>query len=439
MSAITVAVLSIFALLVLVLSGVHIGFSLAAMSFVGIWMMTANHVTAFSILATTSFEAIRDYSFAVIPLFVLMGCFMSRSGVARDLFDAANYFLKKLPGGMGIATVISNAVFAAVTGVSVASAAVFSRICLPEMDRFHYKKNFALGAVAGSSVLGMLIPPSLLMIVYGMLSETSIGKLFVAGVVPGLVLAGIYCIGIIIMVTRRPELAGQRRNEHGKIMPVKVDSDKNESFLKVFGVVVLVLGGIWGGLFTPTEASAVGALACCILSICKGMRLQELKSVLLESVGTTASILFLLITAQMYSRMLAVSGITVLLGNAIVNSGLTSGWVLLIVCLVLIALGCVLDSTSILLLTVPLILPIADAFGWDRIWLGIVMIIVVEMGLLTPPFGMVVFSMKATVDDDSVSVESIFRGAMPFLFMMVIAVLLVIFFPSLATWLPSLQ
>jgi len=445
MSMISVAVVSLICLLALILFGVHIGFSLSLMSFVGIWLMTDRFSVALSILATTSFEAIRDYAFTVIPLFVLMGSFMSQSGVAKDLFDSMNYSMKKLPGGLGIATVISNAVFAAVTGVSVASAAVFSRICLPEMSRHHYRPGFALGAVGGSSVLGMLIPPSLLMIVYGMVSETSIGKLFMAGIIPGLTLAAIYCAGIIIMCTVKPELIGRVKNEDRNAAPQKSREIEEKSFIRlmfsalpIYLIVVLVLGGIWGGLFTPTEASAVGALSTMILSLARGMRLKQLKGVLLEAAGTTSSILFLLISAQMYSRMLTMSGATVALGNLVASSGLGAGMVLLLICMVLVLLGCILDSTSILLITVPLILPIAAAFGWDLIWLGIIIIIVVEMGLLTPPFGMVVFAMKATIGK-SVEVEEIFRGVIPFLFMMILAVLLIILFPQMVTWLPGLQ
>ena len=446
MSPTLIAVLSILCLLVLIMSGAHIGFSLAAMSFIGVWRLTGNLRPALSMLSTTAFEGIREYLFAVIPLFVMMGCFMSRSGVARNLFSAFNYFLKRLPGGLGIATVISNAVFAAVTGVSVASAAVFSRVCLPEMDRYNYQKGFALGAVAGSSVLGMLIPPSVLMIVYGMLSETSIGKLFMAGFIPGLTLSVIFSLGIVIMTIMRPGLAGLELGPDGGRRP-KAAAEEHEKFLPVmfgalpiFVIVALVLGGIWGGFFTPTEASAIGALSTFVVSLGMGMTMGELKQALLESVGTTASIFFLLISAQMYSRMLAMSGITVKLGNFIAGSGMSSLGVLLLICLVLIALGCVLDSTSILLLTVPLILPIASAFQWDLIWLGILLIIVVEMGLLTPPFGMVVFAMKATIGDEDrdVTVEQIFRGAFPFLVMMVVEVILLIMFPGMATWLPSL-
>jgi tripartite ATP-independent transporter DctM subunit len=449
MTPVTIASLSIFCLLTLIMLGVHIGFSLAAMSFLGVWCLTGNLRPALSMLSTTSFEGIREYIFAVIPLFVMMGCFMSRSGVARNLFAAFNYFLKRLPGGLGIATVISNAVFAAVTGVSVASAAVFSRVCLPEMDRYHYQKGFALGAVAGSSVLGMLIPPSVLMIVYGMLSETSIGKLFLAGFIPGIVLSFIFSLGIILMIVAKPGLAGLEYGPDGKRRPIVAagGDEKEDRFilialraLPIFLIVLLVLGGIWGGFFTPIEASAVGALSTFVVSLGMGMSFKEFRQALLESVGTTASILFLLISAQMYSRMLAMSGVTVRIGNYIAASGMSSLGVLLLICLILIALGCVLDSTSILLLTIPLILPVASAFHWNLVWLGILLIVVVEMGLLTPPFGMVVFAMKATIGemDADVSVEQIFRGAFPFLLMMVIEVALLIAFPWLATWLPGI-
>jgi tripartite ATP-independent transporter DctM subunit len=308
----------------------------------------------------------------------------------------------------------------------------------------NYKSGFALGTVGGSSVLGMLIPPSLLMIVYGMLSETSIGKLFLAGIMPGLVLAAIFSIGIIIMSIARPELAGysSARGQGGAAARKKTEWASDLKLLlralPIFGVVILVLGGIWGGFFTPTEASAVGAFATFILSVVYGMRLEGIKNVLKESAGTTASILFLLISAQMYSRMLTMSGAAVFLTSFIRDSNLSSMAVLLLICAILILLGCVLDSTSILLITVPLILPVALTFGWDLVWLGIVMIIVIEMGLLTPPFGMVVFAMKATIGA-GVEVEEIFKGVVPFLIMMVIGVALVIIFPPLAIWLPGLQ
>jgi len=445
MSMITVAIVSLIGLFFLIGIGVHIGFALSSMSLIGIWLMTGRLEVAISILSLTSFEAIKDYTFVVTPMFILMGCLMSYSGVAKDLFDSMNRGFKKVPGGLGIATVISNAVFAAVTGVSVASAAIFSKISLPEMNRHHYKPGFSLGTVGGSSVLGMLIPPSLLLIVYGMVSETSIGKLFIAGIVPGVILAGIFCIGIVTMCTVKPELAGRYKNAENKVVNKNNEVENEKTFSKttlralpIYFIIVLVLGGIWGGLFTPTEASAVGALATLVLSMARGMNWKGFKGILQESASTTATILFLLISAQMYSRMLTMSGATVALANLVANSGLGTGTVLFLIIIVLILLGCVLDSTSILLITVPLVLPIALAFGWDLIWLGIVMIIVIEMGLLTPPFGMVVFTMKATIGNE-VEVEEIFKGVIPFLLMMALAVLIIVIFPSLVTWLPGLR
>jgi tripartite ATP-independent transporter DctM subunit len=417
------------------------------MSFIGVWLMSGKLTVALAILATTSFEAIREYVFAVLPLFILMGAFMSNSGAAKDLFSASNYLLKRLPGGMGVATVAANAVFAAVTGVSVASAAVFSKISLPEMVRLNYDKKFAVGAVAGSSVLGMLIPPSVLLIIFGMLSEASIGKLFVAGVMPGVVLALIYSIGIVTMSVVKPEIAGRKKaaGDTAAAAEQAKTAAEGEKFgitavksLPVFILVILVLGGIWGGLFTPTEASAVGALGAMVVAFFKKISFQQLKEVLLETAATSSTILFLLITAQMYSRMLSMSGLVVWLGDQVAASNVSSGVVMFLLCILLLILGCILDSTSILLLTVPLILPIAAHFQWDLLWLGIVMVMVTEMGLLTPPFGMVAFAMKATLGD-AVALEDIFRGSLPFLLMMAIGVLVVIAFPVLSTWLPSLM
>jgi len=279
-----------------------------------------------------------------------------------------------------------------------------------------------------------------------MLTETSIGKLFMAGFLPGIVLSIIYIIGITILVQRNPSIGGMTRNEKGKLVPIELPDDEKEDTVKVMIgaiptvlVVLLVLGGIWLGWFTPTEASAVGALACFILALVKGMRFRGVIDTLLESVGTTAAVLFLMTTAQMYSRMLAISGITTLIGGKIAASGLANWIVLVIILLILIALGCVLDSTSIILLSIPFILPIANAFGWNLLWFGIVMIVTVETGLLTPPFGMVVFSMKATINADTVSVEDIFRGSFPFLIMMILAIVVFICFPIISTLLPSMM
>lgn len=445
----TIAFILLIALLVLVLMGIHVAFALAALSFAGIWLLMGNLTMAISIVGTTCFAGIREYNFTIIPLFILMGCFMASSRAAGDLFYMLNYVLKKLPGGMGIATVFSNAVFAAVTGSSIASATVFSRISYPAMHRLRYSDGLALGTIAGSSVLGMLIPPSVLMIIYGMLAEVSIGKLFVAGIIPGLVLSVIYSIGIIIMSIRKPENSGRVKNAAGKwenYIPLDEDESKTPHIvtlvfrsLPIFGIMVAVLGGIWGGLCSPTEASAIGAFLTFVLAMSRGLGLSGLKSVFLETAGTTATVMFLLITAKMYSRMLALSGVTVEISNRVTQSGMPEIVIMLLIFVILVILGCVLDSNSILLIMIPLILPIANTFQWDPIWLAILVIVIVEMGLLTPPFGLVVFSMHATINRfANVPVEKIFIGTMPFFLMMILFVVILWVFPILSTWLPSL-
>ena len=447
MDPITIALITVIILFTLILLGLHIGFALSVMSLVGVWLITGKSAVALSLLSSTAFDAIRDYVFAVLPLFVMMGAFMSNSGAAEDLYRAANMALRRVPGGVGVATVIANAVFAAVTGVSVASAAVFSKIAMPEMIRLNYRKRFAVGSVAGSSVLGMLIPPSVLMIVYGMLAEVSIGRLFIAGVLPGLVLAGIFSAGIIIMSIFRPELVGRVRGNQEAVAgadaailqpPQFTTLDTLKKVFPVLVLIVLVLGGIWGGFFTPTEASAIGALGAMIVAYAKGMRMLGFKTSLLETAAGASSIMFLLIAAQMYSRMLTMSGLMQWMGELILGLSVAPIVIIFLFIVMLVLLGTILDSTSILLITVPLMAPIVAQMGYNLIWFGIVMIISVEMGLLTPPFGMVVFAVKASLGD-SITVEEIFRGSFPFLVMMVVALLIIIAFPILSTWLPSLM
>jgi tripartite ATP-independent transporter DctM subunit len=279
------------------------------------------------------------------------------------------------------------------------------------------------------------------MIVFGMVAEVSIGKLFVAGVIPGLLLALIYSIGIVIMSLAKPELVGGFRYSP---IPATNSHKTQEAIsfmikpLPVVALIIVVLGGIWGGFFTPTEASAIGALGALLLALSKGMGKKGVKESILETAATTSTILFLLIAAQMYSRMLTMSGVVNWIGNIVVNLQVSPYIILFLFIILWIILGCLLDSTSILLITVPLMAPIAKQLGFDLVWFGIVTIITVEMGLLTPPFGMVVFAVKATLGEMA-TIEEIFAGAIPFLFMMGIALVIVIAFPILSTWLPSLM
>jgi len=438
-----IALLSIGVLIILILCGVNIGFSLALVSFLGVLLISGNFNRALGLLGTTAFGAVRSYTFCVIPLFMLMGAFMAKSGVAEDLFKFANHFTKKIPGGLAISTIIGNTFFCAVTGVSVASASVFSKIAVPEMSKYNYKKTFAVGTVAGTSVLGMLLPPSLLFIVYGMVAEVSIGKLFMAGILPGILLSIIFILGVFIMGAIDPSNIG--RSQKGAVVE-QIELDNSESSFKLFiktlpiiTLILLVIGGIWYGYFTPTEASAVGALGAFILALCKrNMNAKEFMAMTLDATISCGNIMFLLICAQTYARMLAMSGLVTLIGDTVlgmdVHFAIITGAFLLIVLL----LGCVLDSTSLLLLTVPLIKPVALGFGFDMIWFGVVLVITVEMGMLTPPFGMVVFAIKSAMGDE-IPLNDIFKGSMPFLLMMLVALLIIIAFPPISTFIPSLM
>jgi len=433
----TIAIVSVFFVFGLIVLGVHVGITLAAMSVLGIWAITGKVTVALNILQVTAYSAVMDYVFAVVPLFVLMGLFSTLAGATRELFNAAQFFLGRVRGGMGIATVIANAVFAAITGVSVASAAVFSKIAYPEMKRLHYDKKFGLGIVAGSAILGMLIPPSVLMIVYGVVTEQGIGKLFIAGFLPGLVVTAVLSLGIRTMIYFKPTLGGLM--EKGKPFTLRNALRAVAGCWAVILLILLVLGGIWGGLFTPTEAGAVGAAGGFLLVVVKGkLNLRELWRVLLDGGQTTASIFLLLICAQMYSRMLTISGLA-----SRISEGATSlpvpPWVIIGGFLVVwLILGCIIDSTSIILLTIPIMHPVAVKLGYHPIWFTIVAIVTIEIGLLTPPFGMVVFAMKSALGDEA-KIEEIFAGSTPFMLMLAVALAIIIAFPILSTFLPSLM
>ncbi len=431
------ALVSVGVVFVLIVLGVHIGVALAAVSVVTLWLITGKFAVAISLLQTTAYSAVMDYVFAVVPLFVLMGLFSTVSGATRELFTSAQVLLGGLRGGIGIATVFANAVFAAITGVSVASAAVFSKIALPEMERLHYDRKFSLGIVASSAILGMLIPPSVLMIVYGVLTELAIGKLFIAGILPGLVVTAVLSLGIWAMVRATPRLGGDVQDVLRLDFRTMVRSALTP--WAVLCLVVVVMGGIWGGFFTPTEAGAVGAAGGFLLILVKRkFTLRGLWQVLLAGGQTTASIFLLLICAQMYSRMLTMSGLAGKATQWVSTLPIPPIFIIFGFIVVFVLLGCMIDSTSIILLTIPLMHPIAVQLGYQPIWFAIVSIVAIEIGLLTPPFGMVVFAMKSAIGDD-VQVEEIFAGALPFTLLLGVALAIIIAFPILSTWLPSLM
>ena len=421
--------LMVAVLLALVFSGVHIAVALGGTAMLGIYLMTGDFQVVATFVGGTAYEAVRDYVFAVIPLFMLMGEFLAKCGAATDLFSLFNRLTRVVPGRLAVATVISNAVFAFVTGVSIAAAAAFSRIAYPEMKRHGYQDRFALGCIAGSAVLGMLIPPSVLMIVWAILTELSIGDLFLAGIIPGLLLTLFYVIYIVGAAALRPSLigegSGRRHIEYeGTILRALV------STLLVIGLVAGTLGGIWFGAFTPTEGAGVGAAASLLLALAKGLRAREVGEVILSVGRTSAPLLLLLVTAQLYSRVLTMTGFTrsaqeLLLVNPVMV-------------LVWFVLGCLIDSISIMLLTVPIFAPIAAALGIDPLAFAIIGIVAIETGLLTPPFGLLVFTVKAAIQDPAIGVGTIFAGSAPYWMLLLAIIVCLWYFPALATFLPGL-
>jgi tripartite ATP-independent transporter DctM subunit len=425
MSGMEVGLISVLAILVLIYAGMYVPIALGLVSFIAVWFLRDSLDAPVYLVTLAASNSLEDYVFGVVPLFVLMGLVVSHSQMGRDIYQVANHLLGRIRGGLGVATVSANAAFAAITGVSIASASVFARVAVPEMMRFGYKPRFAVGVVAGSSVLGMLIPPSVMLIIYAIITEQSVAALFKAGIIPGLMLALAYIIAIVAMASFFPDYVGGQ----GKLSEEE-EQERHLSRGDVFSktaplvtLVLLVLGGIYGGVFTPTEAGAVGALGALIIALLK-RKLD--RTVLWQVLVETGHI------ATMYSRMLGISGLPNELGEWIGQADIGLYGILTIYVILLIILGTILDTTSIILIMVPLFLPVMIPYGIDLVWFGIVTIVGAEIGLLTPPLGISCYVIKSTLADDRISLYDIFAGAFPFAVIMLLVLILLIAFPSLS-------
>jgi tripartite ATP-independent transporter DctM subunit len=424
-------------LMLLVFLGVHVAVALGVASAVGVYLMLGSVDIAFSVLSGTAYEALRKDIFIVIPLFVLMGEFISRSGAAKDIYTICNRAFLKVPGCLAVATVSGNSIFAAITGVSIASAATFSRLAYPEMVALGYNKSYALGVVAGSACLGMLIPPSILMIIWAVLTEISIGALFVAGLIPGILLSAFFISYCIMTAKLNPNTAPACAPDAFQHVPPAQRRAELISGLSIIGLIFVVIGGIWGGFLTPTEAAGFGAIGALVVGLIKGMRREELLDAIYRAGKTTAPIMILLITASMYSRFLAMGGAVSVINNTIFSISENPIIIMVMLFTIWLILGMFIDSTSIILLTVPIFAPIATSIGIDELAFAIFGILVIEAGLLTPPFGLLIFTVKAAVPDSSVTLGMIFKGAIPYWIMILIVAVLVVVFPALASWLPQ--
>ncbi|MFH0845496.1 MAG: TRAP transporter large permease [Pseudomonadota bacterium] len=413
--------------------GMPIAFSLMLVGVMGIGYL-ASMGAALPVVARTVYEVSAYYPYTVIPLFIVMGGFAGSSGMTRALYGTFDKWLRRLPGGLSIATIGACAGFSAVCGSSVATAAAMGTVALPEMKRFNYHPRLATGSVAAGGTLGFLIPPSIGFVVYGMLTEQSIGKLLIAGMVPGLILAFAYMAIIIIWVKLNPVLA-----------PTNQESVSwKEKFLslldiwEILAIFLLVMGGIYLGYFTPTEAGAIGATVLFIFAIIRRkLNWKNLVEALQEALRISVMVLFLVAGANVFSYFLALSTIPMKVAAWTAGLQVTPYLILAIIIIIYLFLGCFLDAISMMVLTMPVIFPVILALGFDPIWFGVIAVLMMEAGLITPPMGLNIFTVAGVARD--VPVETIFRGIVPFLLSIIAVVILLSIFPNLATFLPTLM
>lgn len=436
-SRLVLGCLAVGVLLFLLMAGMPVMLVLMFVGLGGVWLIRDNPSIAVRAMKAAATGSINKFDFGVVPLFVLMGLFTDISQIGRDAYRVAAWWTRNLLGGLGIATVIANAIFASVTGISIASAAIFSRVAVPQMIDHGYTRRFAAGAVAGTSVLGMLIPPSLLLILYGFVAEVSVGQLFVAAFLPGALLALLFCGTILLLAKFMPAFSGTVGQAHD-LEPETLLSSARRLF-PIAVMVFMVLGGIYLGWFTPTQAGAVGALVALIVTILRRqLTRSNLWMVLRESGQITVSVLVLVIGASVFSKALVMSTLPMELVEWVTTSGFGFYGVVLVSVLAAVVMGMFLDSTSILVIMVPISLPLVVALGGPvlgpdvAIWYGILIIVAIEMGLLTPPFGISVFVVAATIGDGC-RVGEVFSGALPYVLAMALLVGLIICFPSLVT------
>lgn len=430
MSPIEIGMSSVAAIVILIYLGVYIPIALGVVSFVSIWLMRDNFDLSMNLLKIALSDSVMEYTFATVPLFTFMGLVVSKAGLGGDVYEVMSSGFRRVKGGIGMATVGANAVFAAVTGSSIASASVFSKVSVPQMMHYDYNPRFAVGVVAGSSVLGMIIPPSAMLIIYSFVAEQSVGEMFLAGVVPGIMLAVAYVAAIWFMGRFFPNFVGGRPAEDYERLPWSEIASKT---LPILGLIVLVLGGIYTGWMTPVEAGATGAVVALLIALMRRrMTLKGFWEALLETGHITASILFLITAASIYSRMLGLAGLPNELGDLLAGSNATFFQIMLIYVVMMLFLGTLLDTASIILIVVPLFLPLIEPMGMSLVWFGIITVVGAEIGLLTPPLGISCFVIKATLNDDRISLKDVFLGALPFAGVMLVVLILLIRYPALS-------
>jgi len=420
------------ALLILIFAKVPIPMAMAVVGFVG-FGQSINYHAALSMVSTVASEEGMNYSLSVVPLFILMGNFVTQSGLSHELYKSSYAFFGHRKGGLAMATIVACGGFSAVCGSSLATAATMSKVAMPSMRKFGYADSLATGSIAAGGTLGILIPPSVILVLYGIMTESDIGELFAAGILPGLL--GIFCyLCAIAAATGINPKIGPR----GELVSWP---DRFRSLKGVWGVLLLffiVMGGIYAGIFTPTEAAGIGATGAFLFTLFrKKLTLEILKKVLVDSASTTAMIFFLLMGSFIFANFVNVVGMPDALAEFVLGWDVSPFVVVLILMLVYIVLGCILESMSMIVLTVPVFYPMMQALGFDLIWFGIVVVVVTEISLITPPVGLNVFVLKAVLPD--VKVSTIFKGVTPFWIADIIRLTLIVLFPAISLFLVSLM
>ncbi len=386
---------------------------------------------ALSMAAQTSFDTAMSYSFTVLPLFILMGNLVNASGLSKDLYKAANAFIGHLRGGLAMATIVACGAFSALCGSSMATTAAMGRVAMPNMRKYNYDDRLATGSIAAGGTLGILIPPSVMMVVYGILTETDIGKLFAAGFLPGMIAMLMYLITVMIITAINPSLGrpGERTSWRERFEATK-------GVMAITVLFIVIMGGIYGGVFTPTEAAGIGAAATFLLTLKRrGWQPRMYLTVLIEAAQTTAIMFALVIGALVFTNFLTVAGLPNQLLGFIQGLDVSPIVVILIICAIYLVLGCFLETMSMVMLTVPIFYPIVASLGFDLVWFGIIVVVAAEISLITPPLGLNIFMIKNVMPD--VPLGTIIRGVTPFVMMDILRLLLLVFVPWIVLVIPN--
>lgn len=431
MTDVTAGLIGIGCLFLLMVLRTPVAFAMLLVGFFGYWGLEG-YRAASAVLLTESYSAVASYSLIVVPMFVLLGNIASVAGYSRGLYDAANAWVGRFRGGLASASVLGCAAFSAVSGSSVATAVTLGKVALPEMKRLGYADSLATGAVAAGGTLGFLIPPSTGFVLYAILTEESIGRLFMAGILPGLLLTVLF-MGVIWLTATLNPAAGPK----GEVVSWRRKIELSSEAWPLFGVILISIGGIYLGVFTPVEASGIGAgLVILLALIQRRMSWAMFKAAILDTLKTSAMLYTVVIGANVLNPFFAVTHIPATLGEQLQGAGLGAYGTLIVILLAYVVLGMFMDGLSMLVITIPIVFPVIVSFGFDPIWFGVVVVIVIEMGMITPPVGMNVFVVRGVAGND-VSLTTVFRGVTPFLMAMILALALIIMIPQIALIIPN--